>query len=195
MKKTLSVLFISIFAITILFSSCKKNSNTQPAPTSCNISTTTSDFQTIFGTGVLRTWDFEVHSYNFKVASNKTICKIGYESDPNVGSSPYTIRIKDGTTTIYSSPHVFTVGATSYVTPTSTINLIAGKTYTIERAHTHVPGSAQYSIGRVKVMSFPVTSGDMTITGVNFYCADFHINGPYPSSNDRIPFIDIIFQQ
>lgn len=197
MKKIIKYtnLLFALLAITAFLSSCKKNNNTQVVPTSCTTPTNTSDFQNIFGAGGTRTWDFEVHSYSFKVASNKTICKIGYESDPNVGSSPYTIRIKDGSTIIYSAPHVFTVGATSYVTPTSTINLVPGTTYTIERVHTHVPSHAEYSIGRVKPMSsFPATSGGMTITGVNFYCANAHTNGPYPSSNIYVPFIDIIFQ-
>jgi hypothetical protein len=198
LKKALTM--ISVILITILSTSCSSNnSNPAPTPAACDASST--NFQTIFGTGGRVSYDFDVHSYTFKVASNKTICKIGYQSTAYNTSNPYTIKILQGTSTIYNQAHVFSSTATSYITPSSTINLTAGVVYTIERIQTNSSPSNFENWGRIKGVAFPLSSGDLTITGSKFYFDPTYVNPAtgFPNGTSTInggdlPFIDIVFQ-
>lgn len=177
-----------VVAIFIIGPGC--SSPQTPQTVSC--STTGTDFQNIFSTGGSVTYDFDVHSYSFTVATNKTICSIGYQSTAYNMNNPYTIKILQGTTVIYNQPHIFSNTATSYVTPTTTVNLTAGVTYTIERIQTDSGGSNDENVGRVKPVSFPLNSGDLTITGSHFYFVS--ANGSSSLVNTNLPFIDIVFQ-
>ncbi len=198
---TLKTVFIGILALAV--SSCTPTP-TPPAP----CVTTGTDFHNLFNTVVAgsgnssaTTLDFEVHSYTFKLSANKTVCKIGYQSQPGISSTPYKIEIYDNTSSalVYSGFSVFSSTATSYVTPTSTINLLAGHSYTLKRIQTNWAPNIVNTIGLVaknstmSPLSFPFTSGVMTITGSTFYFITPSA-GSAVLTNIAIPFVDIVFQ-
>ncbi len=139
------------------------------------------------------TFDTEIHEYTFSLSSNKEICGIGYQSQPEIASTPYIIEIFDNSAniSIYSESHVFNSSKISYVSPTSTVSLQPGTSYTIKRIQTNWGTFITNTIGRLarkSEMTFPYSSGDMTINSANFYQ-----NGG-PLINSGIPYIDLIFE-
>lgn len=138
------------------------------------------------------TMDLETHSYNFEVAENKTICQIGYQSLPNFNATPYQIEIFDNTssTLIYSDNHIFSSTATSYISIIP-IQIEAGHSYTIKRIQTNWNNNLGNTIGRLVNgnLSFPITYGELTITGSSFYGTGG------PMDDWGIPYIDIVFQE
>lgn len=143
--------------------------------------------------------DREVHSYTFEVLSNKTICKVGYQSFPDISTIPYLIEIVDNTsnTIIYSGSHVFSSSATSYVS-INPISIVVGRSYTIKRVQTNWAPYITNTIGRMvhnqalsSNLVFPFIVGDLKITGS--VLSDYNpING---AQNDMcLPYIDIVFQ-
>jgi hypothetical protein len=138
------------------------------------------------------TFDTEIHEYTFQFSQNKTICSIGYQSQPAIASTPYLMEIIDNNTNtvIYSGNHIFSSANTSYVSITPT-PIIANQSYTIRRTIllTNAGNNFANIIGRVvnqpgALVSFPQSFGIMTITGANF-----HQNGG-PLLNRGIPYID-----
>jgi hypothetical protein len=192
--KKISILFILGIALV----GCSK-SDPGPTPTPAAVCNTTgTEFQTIFGTGGTVTNDYDVHSYDFVLTQNKTICKIGYQSTTYNMSNPYIIKILQGTTVIYNQPHTFSNTATSYITPTATINLTAGITYTIERIQTNSGSFNMENVGRVRNQTtYPIASSFMSIVSSDFYFVS--ANGTVlPNTtgvNFAIPYIDIVFEQ
>jgi hypothetical protein len=198
--KNIAVLFL--LGITII--SCSPSS-TAPIPAAC--STTGTDFQNIYLTTLssnstyddYTSMDLVTHEYTFNMFANKTVCKIGYQGNATLYASsiPYTIEIYDVTAAnmVYSGNHVFNSVATDYVTPSSTINLLSGHTYTIRRIASNYLGNISNTIGRIcRFNSAPLpsaanlTGSFMAITGSDFYGT----GGPIP--NFGIPYIDISFQ-
>lgn len=140
------------------------------------------------------TIDLETHSYTFEVLSNKTICSIGYQSLPTFNTTPYLMEIYDNTTStlLYSGSHTFSSTATSYVSITP-IQVVVGHSYTIKRIQTNWGTNIGNTIGRrvgnTNVnLSFPITLGDLKITGSSFYGTGG------PTDNWALPYIDIVFQ-
>ena len=164
--------------------------------------TTNTDFSQLYAQAVALpnhvdtdTYDTEVHEYTFTFSQTKTICSIGYQSQPAVATVPYTIDIKNNTTNtiIYSGSHVFSPTATSYVSITPTL-VVAGQSYTIRRTLllTNAGNLLNNIIGRVvrqngALVTFPKTFGLMTITGSKF----FQNGGPLIDTG--IPYIDIAY--
>ena len=184
------------FAIISMFSiGCTPGT---PPPPSCN--TTNTLFHQIYNNVVatpgnidLVTMDLDVHAYDFTVSTNKTICGVGYQSQPAVsGQQLYKIEIIDNTTstTLYNFSTTFST-TTSYVSVPN-ISVIPGHSYTIRRTLMNDLGNVMNRIGKLVTSStytipFPYTVGDLTITQANFGT----ISVP---SNFGIPFIDISFQ-
>jgi hypothetical protein len=172
------------------------------SPTSTSCTTTSTDFSQLYSQAVAlpghvdtNTFDTEIHEYTFTFSQSKTICSIGYQSQPAVASVPYLIELKNNTTNtiLYSASHVFSSTNTSYVSITPTI-LVAGQSYTIRRTLllTNAGNLASNLIGRVvrqngALVTFPKTFGLMTITGARF----FQNGGPLVDTG--IPFIDIAY--
>lgn len=136
------------------------------------------------------TMDLETHTYTFEVLADKTICKIGYQSLPTFNSTPYLIEIYDNTSSslLYSGSNTFSSTSTSYVSITP-IQIVVGHSYTIKRIQTNWNGKIGNTIGRLVSgsLSFPVTFGDLKITGSSFYGTGG------PADNWGIPYIDIVF--
>jgi hypothetical protein len=141
------------------------------------------------------TFDTEIHEYTFTFSQNKTICSIGYQSQPAIAAVPYKMEIIDNNTNtvIYTGNHVFSFANTSYVSITPT-PIIANQSYTIRRTMllTNAGNNFANIIGRVvnqpgALVSFPQSFGIMTITGANFYQ-----NGG-PLVNRGIPYIDFAY--
>lgn len=163
-----------------------------------------SEFQTIFqsmiynGHSDIVSFDTEIHEYTFTLSADKVVCKIGYQSQPAIPSTPYLIEIIDNSTsnTIYADNHTFSPTATSYAIPSSAINLESGESYTIRRTLLLNDAGNQFGniIGRIAAItnnsstSFPYTNGIMTITNANFYQS----GGPLP--NAGVPYIDLILR-
>lgn len=177
--------------ITLLVSSCVKN-----PPVSC--SNSPSDFQTLYqsmitnGHDDFQSFDTEIHEYTFTLSASREVCEIGYQSQPDMGTTPYQIEIFNNATNaiIYSDAHFFSITATSYVNPSTTIILQSGVSYTVRRIQTGWGGNIGNTIGRFaskSVMDFPYNNGIMTITSANFY----QRGGPLP--NKGIPYIDLNF--
>ena len=159
----------------------------------------TSEFQSLFQTMINDGYedklfiDTEIHEYSFTLSADKEVCKIGYQSLPGIETTPYLIEIIDSSsnTTLYSDSHVFLSNNTSYVIPSTTINLAAGIPYTIKRVQTDWGMYITNTIGRVArqdSMKFPYTNGVITITNSNF----FQNGGPL--LNVAIPYIDLILR-
>ena len=183
------------FAIISMFSiGCTPGT---PPPPSCN--TTNTLFHQIYNNVVatpgnidLVTMDLDVHAYDFTVSTNKTICGVGYQSQPAVSGQLYKIEIIDNTTstTLYNFSTTFST-TTSYVSVPN-ISVIPGHSYTIRRTLMNDLGNVMNRIGKLVTSStytipFPYTVGDLTITQANFGT----ISVP---SNFGLPFIDISFQ-
>ena len=141
------------------------------------------------------TFDTEIHEYTFTLSQTKTICSIGYQSQPAIAATPYLMEIVDNNTNtvIYSGNHVFSSANTSYVSITPTL-IVANQSYTIRRTILLINAGNQFAniIGRVvnqpgALVSFPQSFGIMTITGANFYQ-----NGG-PLVNMGIPYIDFAY--
>lgn len=193
--KTLSLLFVT----GLLLSSCSNGTNPVPVPP---CTTTNTTFNQLYANVVVlpghqntNTFDTEIHEYTFTLSQNKTVCSIGYQSQPATASVPYTMQIIDNNTNtpIYSGSHLFSSANTSYVSITPTA-LVANQSYTIRRTILVANAGNNFAniIGRVvnqpgALVSFPQSFGIMTITGANFYQ-----NGG-PLVNMGIPYIDIAY--
>lgn len=189
----------TLVVVAITFASCTPTPAPAPTPAACV--TTGTDFQNLYAATVLQpgntnvvTYDSEIHSYDFMVSAPKTICSIGYQSQPAIAATPYVIEIFDNTTStmVYSGSTVFSSAITSYVS-IAPVSLTAGDRYTIRRIQTAWAGNIGNTIGRLVrnatgSVTFPQTSGVLTITGSKLY------QNAGTQLNWAIPFIDIVFQ-
>jgi hypothetical protein len=192
--------FIWLLSILITGLSCRKHE----VKSSCDHSS--SSFQAIFQNMTLNEYmdeaffDTEIHEYSFVLMEDKEVCEIGYQSQPEISSALYLIEIIDSITgtIIYAGNHNFSSSETSFVTPTSMIDLQSGVTYTLKRTILLDNANGQFInlIGRVArkgEMSFPYTEGTMTITSTNFYQAT--PSGGGVLLNYAVPYIDLIFTE
>jgi hypothetical protein len=190
-----------LLVITIFGCSPSPTPSPTPSPSPSACVTTGTDFQQIYANAValpahsnVVTYDSEVHSYTFNLIATKTVCSIGYQSQPAIAATPYVIEIYDNTTSIlvYTGSHVFSSLATSYVTIPS-VTLIAGDSYTIKRIQTNWGSNIVNTIGRLVKnnagnVTFPKNFGNMRITGSSLY------QNAGTATNWAIPYIDIVFQ-
>ena len=200
-KEKLYLPLLSI-AFTLLLTCCTPNNPTPTPlpPPVCNTSNT--DFQQIYSNLLatanhvnINSFDTEIHEYTFTLSANKALCSVGYQSQAAISSVPYKIELLDASNNIlYSGNHTFSPTMTSYVS-IAPINLTAGQSYTIRRTMllSNAGGLFSNIIGRLVrntsgTISFPTTSGIMTITGSKFYQ-----NGG-PLINAGVPYIDLAFQ-
>lgn len=191
--------FFLLAGSTILFTNCSPGTTPAPPPPPCTTANTT--FNQLYANVVAlpghqntNAFDTEIHEYTFTLSATKTICSVGYQSQPAIASTPYLIEIVDpSNTVIYSGSHVFSSANTSYasITPTT---IIANQPYKIRRTMLLVNAGNNFAnlIGRVvnqpgALVSFPQNFGIMTITGANFYQ-----NGG-PLVNMGIPYIDFAY--
>lgn len=191
---------IFIFVFGILLIGCA-NPNPAPAPVPACSSTNTI-FNQLYNNVVglpgyqnTVSYDTEIHEYTFSFSQNKTICSIGYQSQPAIASVPYKMEIIDNSTNtvIYTGNHIFSSANTSYVSITPT-SIIANQSYTIRR--TMLVANAGNNFANIRgrlvnqpgaLVSFPQSFGIMTITSANFYQ-----NGG-PLVNRGIPYIDFAY--
>ena len=187
--------YVILLCVFSLFGCGDDDDNTIPCDN------TSSEFQSIFQNMITSghtddvTFDTEIHEYTFTLSANKEVCEIGYQSQPAISSTSYLIEIIDSltNTVIYSNNHTFSSISTSYITPSLTINLQSGTSYTIRRTLLLSNANGQFSniIGRIarkSPMNFPYSNGIMTITS-----ADFYQNGG-PLTNLGVPYIDLILR-
>lgn len=137
-----------------------------------------------------RFMDTEIHEYTFELSAAAEICKIGYQSEADIATTPYTMKIIDSNgAEVYAGDHVFSAAGTSYASLNQNVSLNADKLYTIQRIQTNWNGNIGNTIGRMvrqTNMTFPYTQGILTITGANFYQ-----NGG-PGNDLGIPYIDMM---
>lgn len=193
--KTKYLVQVLVFISTIFQFSCDDdNIHT------CN--TSSSDFQSLYASVLASNTSFidaqfadtEVHEYTFILSSTKRLCRIGYQSHPNLATIPYEIKIVEASSNniVYQGNHVFSSTTTSYVSPNTNVILYAGVTYKIQRIQTNWGSNIGNTIGRLlrdpnnMTLNFPFNSGIITITGSNF----FQNGGPL--INYGIPYIDMI---
>jgi hypothetical protein len=200
MKSNLkNIALVIILGLSIIGCTPTPTPTPTPAPVPCR--TTGTDFQLLYSAVVstaghadVVTYDSEVHSYTFELFATKTVCSIGYQSQPAIAATPYVIEIYDNTTAtlVYTGSHVFSSASTSYVTIPS-LTLVAGDSYTIKRIQTNWGTNIGNTIGRLVRnntgnVAFPQTFGNMKITGSSFY------QNAGTQTNWAIPYIDIAFQ-
>ncbi|MFN8283305.1 MAG: hypothetical protein U0U67_08835 [Chitinophagales bacterium] len=194
---------IILFAIFSIFcTSCKKDSVTA----SCD--TTNTNFHQLYNSVAAISgnidevnYDYEEHEYSFTVASNETVCQIGYQGQSAMPTGPltYEIQLRDSTTNtaLYLINTTFDTLQTSYVSVPN-ISLVPGHIYTVKRTLVHHYYHYPYTVSRlvrinsigVNPMSFPYTVGNMTIIGSKL----FDYTTTSYNQNISIPFIDIVFQ-
>jgi hypothetical protein len=135
--------------------------------------------------------DHEVHSYQFKVDSDKTICKIGYQSVEELKDVKYTIEITDLTdnSDYLSYSQKFKSNKTSYISIDAGFKLKAGHIYEIKRIQNNYGTYISNTRGRTAGdnLQFPISHNGLTILSSSF-------NGAAsPLLNSALPFIDIVF--
>jgi len=198
MKSTLKTIGLLI-TLGVTLVSCSTGTTPVPVP-AC--SSTNTIFNQLYNNVVALpgyqntvTYDTEIHEYTFTFSQTKTICSIGYQSQPAIAAVPYKMEIIDNNTNtvIYSGNHVFSSANTSYVSISPTL-IIANQSYTVRRTMLLANAGNNFAniIGRVvnqpgALVSFPQSFGIMTITGANFYQ-----NGG-PLVNRGIPYIDFSY--
>ena len=192
------VMISMICAIGMFVVSCTKDADgTSPIP--CN--TSNPDFFSLYSITAQNQqcldqhmYDSEVHSYSFEVNVPKTICSIGYQSQPAISQTPYLFEIWDSVanTIVYSGSHVFSATATSYAS-IPPLSLIPNHTYTVKRIQTNYTMFHEI-IGRIiykpqfQQMQFPIMQGALKITSSRFYGnAGILIDA-------AIPCIDLVYQ-
>ncbi len=164
--------------------------------------TTNTDFSQLYAAAVAQPghsdtsgFESEIHEYTFTISETKTICSVGYQSQPAIADVPYLIKIinNNTNTVLYSASHVFSSTNTSYVSITPTV-VKAGDSYTIRRTLllSNVGNLQANLAGRVvtdngAVETFPKAFGLMTITGSHFY------HNGVNNVDTGIPFIDISY--
>lgn len=193
-KSKVSIIVIAFAILSMLSISCRQEDIKLP----CN--TTNTLFQQIYnnvattsGNVELNTMDSYVHGYDFTVSTSKTICSVGYRSQPTVAAQLYKIEIIDNTTstTLFNFSSTFNSASTSYISVPN-VSVIPGHNYTIKRTLMNDLGNVMNRVGRLVTSStynipFPYTVGDLTITGANYGSTSI-------PSNFGLPFIDITFQ-
>lgn len=190
-----------LFVVTISLLGCNPNGTTNPIPLPPPCTSVNTDFQQLY-TNVVNlaghqntiSYDTEIHEYTFQLSANKTVCSIGYQSQPAIAATPYLMEIVDASNTvIYAGNHVFSSANTSYV-PITPTPLLANQNYTVRRTILLANAGNNFAnlIGRLvnqpgALVSFPQSFGVITITSANFYQ-----NGG-PLVNRGIPYIDLTF--
>lgn len=192
------VMISMICAIGMFLVSCTKDADdTSPIP--CN--TSNPDFFSLYSITAQNQqcidqhiYDSEVHSYSFEVNVPKTICSIGYQSQPAISQTPYLFEIWDSVanTIVYSGSHVFSATATSYAS-IPPLSLIPNHTYTVKRIQTNY---TLYNdiIGRIihkpqfQQMQFPIMQGALKITSSRCYGNSSIL------IDAAIPCIDLVYQ-
>jgi hypothetical protein len=198
MKSTLRTIGLLI-ALGVTLVSCSTGTTPVPVPACSSTNTIFNQLYTnvvaLPGYQNTVTYDTEIHEYTFTFSQTKTICSIGYQSQPAIAAVPYKMEIIDNNTNtvIYTGNHVFSSANTSYVSISPTL-IIANQSYTVRRTMllTNAGNNFANIIGRVvnqpgALVSFPQSFGIMTITGANFYQ-----NGG-PLVNRGIPYIDFSY--
>lgn len=197
MKSFQKIAFVLITSLALM--SCSDEDPILIEDDSLMCDESTSEFQSLFQSMINdghedRVFlDTRFHEYSFSLTADKEVCKIGYQSIPEIESTPYLIEIVDNSSnsTIYSDSHVFSSNNTSFATPSSTINLKSGVSYTLKRIQTNYGQYISSTIGRMAMqdsMNFPYTNGVMTITGSNFH------QGDGPMFDVAVPYIDLILR-
>lgn len=163
MKSRIHLLSWILICLSFCFIACEEDDE--------ECTTTNSDFSQLFsqvsttsGYSEIISYDTEIHEYTFELFNPKTVCSIGYQSQPGIANTPYTIEIIDNTssTTVYNGNHIFSSTATSYV-QISPINLNTNTSYTIRRIQLNWQNQFVNLIGRLVkynngTLPFPYTS-------------------------------------
>ena len=143
------------------------------------------------------------HEYTFKVTTAATICSIGYQSQTALATQNYVIEIYDtvSMSVVSTITSTFLSTTTSYVSLTTPITLVAGRLYKIKRngpATVSNPNGAGRMVSNNVTgtgnVSFPKTSGNLTITSSDFYTKNTNITVSANDNSNSLPFIDLIFQ-
>jgi hypothetical protein len=189
----------------LLLFNCTSTDPIQTTVVSCN--TTNTAFQQLYNP--LNTTAFPenlsgypnavTHEYTFNVTTAATICSVGYQSQTVLASQNYTIEIYDTVTStvVASVASTFSSTTTSYVSLSTPLSLIAGRSYKIKR---HSPATSANPNGAGRCVSnnvtgagnvsFPKTSGNLTITDSDFYSQNVSAG----DNKNSLPYIDIVFQ-
>jgi hypothetical protein len=144
-------------------------------------------------------YDSEIHSYTFEVTTAKTICSVGYQSQPALSTTPYIIEVWDVTSTtpamVGTVTSMFSSTTTSYVPFTTPIILTVGNIYQVKRIQTNWGTDISNTVGRMvctvtgaPISTFPFTFGSLKITGSSLY------QNAGTQTDWAIPYIDIVFE-
>jgi hypothetical protein len=143
------------------------------------------------------------HEYTFNVTNAATICSIGYQSQTTLANQNYQIDIYDTitNTVVTSITSVFSSTTTSYASLSTPLTLVSGRSYKIKRygpATVSNPNGAGRCVSNNVTgagnVSFPQTSGNLTITDSDFYTQNLGGQVSAGDNNNSIPYIDIVFQ-
>lgn len=196
-NQKLNLVMLLLLTVTSSIFSCDDDDNQMPK--SCD--TSNSLFKQLYNdiksdslVKEIASGDLEVHSYKFKVNSDKQLCSFGYQSFAKNTEALYKIEILDAadSSQVYFGKHNFSKDKMSYVEVDSVVSLKADKTYILKRIFdTHEYFT--YTIGNQLTSSkdiLPHKYKDLEILSSSFY--DAKSTRSY-DQRDNLPAIDIVF--
>ncbi len=205
--KKIGLLFISL----LLVNCTSSDPIVTPVPTSISCNNINTAFQQVYNP--LNTSSFPenlsgypnaiTHEYTFNVIAAASICSVGYQSQVALASQNYQIDIYDTVTStvVATVTSTFSSTTTSYVSLSTPLSLIAGRSYKIKRyspATSANPNGAGRCVSNNVTgagnVSFPKTAGNLTITDSDFYTQTFQGIVSANDNNNSLPYIDIVFQ-
>ncbi len=207
----------SIFLLTVTILGCSKSDPETEIPLVATVScvTTNTLFQQLYNP--LNTVAYPeslslynnavTHEYTFNVTNAATICSIGYQSQTTLATLNYQMDIYDTVTStvVATVTSIFSPTTTSYVSLSTPLVLVAGRSYKIKRhspaspANPNGAGRCVYNVRTLQNspmgnVSFPKTFGNLTITDSDFYTSTLFAFISANDNNNSLPFIDIVFQ-
>lgn len=215
MNKTIlkAISLITMLLLIPITISCNNDDDNSNSVSGCD--TGNSNFKLLYNTALAVNTSYQdvidanllTHEYIFRVNSEKTICKIGYQGNAvlEANNLPYTIEVYNNTDAVmvYSGTHVFKSSATDYKQASG--NLLPGKSYTIRRVlpASGYLGDLNNARGRIckfnlssfswSIPNFPFINGNIIISSDS--SSNFYGGGTTPPLYYGLPYIDIVFEQ
>lgn len=159
------------------------------------------------------TFDYEEQSFDFEMSTSGTIYSFGYSSQPLVANKNYKIELLNASGVVISTATTTFLTTGSYYTLPTPVAILANTKYTLRRTFyladatlimpapalgdphnfNDVIGPGLMKTG-FSIITFPVTVGNMKITGASGRQVSALAHGPTPLTlNLFIPFIDFAF--
>lgn len=134
--------------------------------------------------------------FTLTLSENKILKSIGYQSHEDLSTTDYVFEIinNSDSSIVYSGAHKFSSNDISNVTPTNSVNLVSGISYTIRRIQTNWQQDIAKTIGHIVITEpsvYPLQFGVLKITESQFH--DSQSTSTW-QINQALPRIDIVLE-